>query len=211
MAIGEIGKIDFPNRFLNRGITGQVFKRSGGSRRPTTSSFETETSANSPGTAATSGGAGESWSSVNNIKASDDNDSSAELGATSDSEFLEATNFNFTIPENSTILGIIVKVEREAEFGSSIKDQTVNIIKGGSNGSENKSRETEDGFWPITDTIITYGDSTDLWSEAWTTEDINASNFGVAFKAQNTTGIGNREARVDHITIKIHYRINTIT
>lgn len=63
-------------------------------------------------------------------------------------------------------------------------DWKVRIIKGGTVGATDKSSPDN---WPETDAYTTYGSSTDLWGETWTSTDINATNFGFAIAASKDT------------------------
>jgi hypothetical protein len=50
-----------------------------------------------------------------------------------------------------------------------------------------------------------YGSSSALWGLSWTTSDINASNFGLAFAAQNDSASQFADAYVDNIRITVYY------
>lgn len=116
------------------------------------------------------------------------------------SQYLSATNFNFSIPAPALILGIEVDIERRSALGT-IKDSKLRIIKGGVVSA------TEMGdlvaTWPTVDTVKTYGSDSDLWGETWTAADINANNFGVALSVTD----GADAAFVDHMTITVHYNL----
>jgi hypothetical protein len=57
--------------------------------------------------------------------------------------------------------------------------------------------------WPDQDTYEVYGGPTDLWGTTWTLADINATNFGVAFKADADNSIGS----VDQVRITVYYDV----
>jgi hypothetical protein len=86
-----------------------------------------------------------------------------------------------------------------------VYDNSVQIIKGGSLvGTDHAvTPESLPNAWPDTDQSYTYGGPTDLWGTTWTLADINATNFGVAFKADANNSIGS----VDQIRIKVYYSI----
>lgn len=118
------------------------------------------------------------------------------------SDYLQVSNFGFSIPTNSTILGIVVAVERDDPNGNT-RDYAVRIVKGNVIGATNKSLATA---WPTTDTYQSYGTSVDLWGETWTPADINSANFGFAIAAQKVAG-GAQNGRIDHIQVTVHFSI----
>ena len=162
------------------------------------------TSATSPGTMADDDSVGTiAWNSPDNAKTSDNVRSSAVFTGTNQvSHYLKATNFGFSIPNGATIDGIKVEVEKRQSFGgTTVEDNKVRIVKGGSIGSTDKA---EGGDWNAgTDATSTYGSSSDLWGETWTVSDINASNFGFVISAKN--GAIAPDAEVDHILITVTY------
>ncbi len=54
--------------------------------------------------------------------------------------------------------------------------------------------------WPTTDTYISYGSPTNLWSTSWTPAQINSSGFGAAIGAS----VSNGTAQVDHMRITVY-------
>jgi hypothetical protein len=66
------------------------------------------------------------------------------------------------------------------------EDFAVKIVKSdGSIGSTNKGGSN---LIPSSDTYITYGGSSDLWSETWSASDINDSDFGVVYSVSGGEG-----------------------
>jgi len=61
-----------------------------------------------------------------------------------------------------------------------LTDYDVKLVKGGTVQGNNKATGTE---LTTTDTIISYGGSSDLWGVSLTPTDINSSNFGLVFAA----------------------------
>jgi hypothetical protein len=118
------------------------------------------------------------------------------------SDYLQVSNFGFSIPTNSTILGIVVAVERDDPNGNT-RDNAVRIVKGNLIGTTDKSLATA---WPTTDTYQSYGTSVDLWGETWTPADINSANFGFAISARKI-GTGTQNGRIDHIQVTVHFSI----
>ncbi len=60
--------------------------------------------------------------------------------------------------------------------GEDLSDGIVSIVKNNAIGSTNKKKL---GAWATAKNYVSYGNSTDLWDETWTAEDINSADFGV--------------------------------
>lgn len=144
------------------------------------------------------------WNNVSNAGSSNNSYASAASSVAAQSEYLKFTNFGFSIPTGSTILGIKVEAEKRKADVNTCQDNAVVIVKGGSFGSENKGLTSTE--WPTTDTYVEYGGEEDLWSETWTAEDINSSNFGFAITVDlEGSGPTQEEAFVDHGRITVYY------
>lgn len=171
---------------------------------------------NSPGTVVDDATVGTvAWTNPDNAKVSDNVYATALDGAVT-THYLKASNLGFAIPAGATINGIVVEIERagyDLGGGVLVKDSAVRIIKAdGTVGTTNKGDTVN--AWPVTDTYKTYGSSSDLWGETWTSADINDVDFGVVLSALLTeTGPeGPNFANVDHIRITVYYTlISTIT
>lgn len=62
-------------------------------------------------------------------------------------------------------------------------DSSIKIVKSdGTFGTTNKASATQ---WTTTDTYISYGSSSDLWGEIWSSADINDIDFGVVLSASD--------------------------
>ena len=124
--------------------------------------------------------------------------------------FLKATSFGFSIPSTASICGIEVKVKRKLTDGMG-RDSTVHIIQSGIiTGSEHAYPIP----WTFNDTIVTYGDSADLWYGGWpptmipwTPSLINDTTFGVAIACTQDWAL--TLFNIDQITMKVYYN-NTI-
>jgi protocatechuate 3,4-dioxygenase beta subunit len=164
-----------------------------------------------PGTVTGNTGSGtEAWTSPDNIKA-DDGIVATISGNLADNEITEdliASNYGFAIPSNATITGIEVIIDRRATGTDDVQDESLRLIKGGSVQGNDKAA-TSTG-WPATLTAVTYGSSSDLWGLTWTPTDINASNFGLAFSAQERGTGTSKVPEVDYIKIKVYYTIPVI-
>lgn len=115
------------------------------------------------------------------------------------SNFLNATNFGFSIPLDSTITGIMVEIERSATVLSALFDNSVKIIKSGSIVGNEKANASA---WPTADAYQAYGADGDLWGVSWTPTDINSTAFGLVVSAISSVAA---TAQIDHIRITIYY------
>lgn len=134
-----------------------------------------------------------------NAAVSDNTYATAVLALGQISHYLKATNFQFAIPLDATIVGITVSIERSTTVATSITDSSVTLVKGGTIGGTDKATGTQ---WPTSDGVATYGSATDLWGQTWTPADLNASNFGVVIAA--TAGAA-ATMQVDQITVTVDY------
>ena len=102
--------------------------------------------------------------------------------------YLKATNFNFSIPAGAAIQGVSVSINHSSSGNISpyIRDNSVRLIQGGSIAGSNRAHTTTD--WPTVMGTATYGGPTDTWGTTnLTAGDINASSFGVALSAINSS------------------------
>lgn len=122
------------------------------------------------------------WSTPTNIQG--DTTSTAatcNIGANpGTSQRLRATNFGFSIPSAATILGITVEIERSAANANRHFEDTIQLMKAGSETGTNKGSSAV--AIPTTKAFGTYGSSSDLWGTTLTDTDVNNSGFGVSFK-----------------------------
>lgn len=154
------------------------------------------------------------FSNASNIFTSDNNRATA-TGLVSlfngETEYLQATNFGFSIPPTAIICGIVVEAEKSATgigtvlgFGLSyVTDHSVRLIRNGTVVGNDKASATH---WTGSESYHTYGGSTDIWGVAWTPADINAPDFGIAFSA-NIAGLLMLipNVRIDHIRVTVYY------
>jgi hypothetical protein len=156
------------------------------------------------------------WSVPNNAKVSDDTYTTASGSAVFVSNYLKATNFGFGIPTGARIDGIVVTVERKTD-STSVKDIGVYLVKNGTIGGTNHVSTGSAGYtaclapvtgsdcWSTAETVVTYGNSTDLWGLSWAPDDINNALSGIVFEASRTYGTGARTISVDSITMTVYY------
>lgn len=143
------------------------------------------------------------WNFTANAAASDNAYAQAPTsGVGSTTHYLKATGFGFAIPVGAVINGIRLTVEKRSIAARPV-DNAIRIVKGGVIGATDRS---DAAAWPTTDTVVTYGSSSDLWGQTWTAADINSAGFGAAISArQNVSGLDT--AGVDHITLTVFYSL----
>jgi hypothetical protein len=161
---------------------------------------------NNAGTGANVTGIGTvAWTNPGNALSDDNSFATVTLttGSTA-SNYLQTTDYGFSIPADATILGIQVTIgryESQAGLGTNIRDIVVQLIKGGSLVGSNLAATGTN--WPTSETAANYGGSSNLWGTTWTPSEINASDFGVAL-AVNTTNVP-RTGYVDYMIITVTY------
>lgn len=141
------------------------------------------------------------WTNPGNITTSNNVYATVARNTNSDSNYLKATNFGFSIPSGATINGILVEWEYQtaATLGQ-VTDKAARIVKGGVIGSTDKSTA---GVWSNIEVFNAYGSSSDLWGTTWTSDDINSSTFGAALAVTVVGSAGN--ANVDSVRITVTY------
>jgi len=140
------------------------------------------------------------WQQPEAATASDNVYAGGPLTGIGTTQYLKATGFGFSIPHNAVIEGIEVVVEARVTVvpGGSFQVVAERIVKGGVIGATDGSIEgMQPG--PVPDDLLLYGGPTDLWGEMWTPADINAADFGFAFKINVDTSF----VLVDSISITV--------
>jgi hypothetical protein len=150
------------------------------------------------------GGSTASWSGANNARLSDTSYASATMVPNATSQYLVALSFGITLPPTATIDGIQVTVDRSATQGLATTDHAVYLVKNTQIQIAGDNKAAAGVLWPSAEASVSYGGSTDTWGNTWTPSEINAG-FGVAFAARYTGQTGSEQARVDAISVTIHY------
>jgi len=157
---------------------------------------------NGPSSGADSATAGvTAWTNPGNITADDGTFATCATGGLpTNSHYLVATGFGFTIPNGATVDGITVGWKRKGSGPSAVTDSSSKIVQGGTvSGTEHSAGVT----WSTSNTIdTTFGSSTDLWGLTWAAADVNASNFGAALSAAVA---GSSTASVDYCQVTVFY------
>jgi hypothetical protein len=155
-------------------------------------------------------GSNASWTNLGNISGSDNTYATyGTMSGTSEkfTDYLQATNFGFSIGPAFSIIGIVVEIER-SDPGNTTSDYSVRLVKNGFIvGSDLASPAT----YSTTDNTQTYGGIGEFWGESWSPADVNSSNFGVAIsvKKQGPFPIGSA-ARIDNIRIRVLFDNGTL-
>ena len=152
-----------------------------------------------PGTTGQSG-SDESWTDTDNIKADDGSNAYCNMNPYTYSNYLEATNFGFSV-SGATIDGIEAVIEHYENEAEGVHEN-FQLIKGGVIGGDNNP----DPSMP-TGSMSTHtaGGSEDLWGETWDAEDIESSDFGIATRYYYPHFAGGQTVRVDYLKIKVYY------
>lgn len=116
---------------------------------------------------------------------------------TTNSDFLEATNFGFSIPPTNTISGIQVQV---VGFQTQSPGLTLSatLLQSGSPTGNVKTL-----ILPSLNGTISFGGASDLWGSGWNPGSIDQTNFGVALQASNSSA-SNASWSVDYVSITIY-------
>lgn len=143
------------------------------------------------------------WSNPTRITSNDGSLASTTLISGS-TNYLKATNFNFStlIPAGSTITGIAVSWEIDDGNDQICADDRVRIVKGGVIGSTDLGRGAGVN-WPTIQTLITFGGDGELWGETWTVSDIESATFGAVISAAKTGGFA--APSCDYCSITVYY------
>ena len=138
------------------------------------------------------------WSLTDRVLIEDGSFSSVDISYSRTSQFLVVEGFNFNIPDNSTILQILVTVRRKSnQLG--VRDVEAYIFNGNDEIiSSNKALTAID--WPYMIESATVYDFTDQFDLT----EINAG-FGFALRVKATIPIVSTIAMVDVITVQVIY------
>jgi hypothetical protein len=159
----------------------------------------------SPGTITNEDRSAEDWNNPEYAASSNDSRAISDVQNTAFSDWLRCVNFGFAtgdVPEGATIDGIEVAIERHAETDNDIIDSAIYLRTSAGQSGDNKAAA---GYWPETDAIATYGASDDDWNAGYDDDDIRDATFGVDISAFNDQPSQQREARIDHVQIRVYY------
>lgn len=113
---------------------------------------------------------------------------------------LITTNYGFTIPYDSYITGIEIKIEGHTGAGSGTVGELAYLADSTYIGTY---KDNEWGIPVATPGTHIYGSPTDLWGLRLTPTLVNSTNFGWIFMAYEETNAMN--VSIDYMQMKIHY------
>ncbi len=142
------------------------------------------------------------WTDPANITATGAPYATAVITGGATSEYLQGTNYGFSIPLDATIDGITVSIMRMDSAGNGTADSDLYLLKASAIAGNNHASTVK---WPVSMTVATYGGTADLWGTTWTPSEVNATSFGVSLSAYNTHPVQPRTASVDYMRITITY------
>lgn len=117
------------------------------------------------------------------------------------SQTLRCSQYGFDLPPDAIPMSIEVDIRGYASGGvtSTVTDYSVRVMKDLTmTGTDRADTNTR---WPLSATTVTYGG--DLWGELWTPADINAMNFGAAYRMGGAGGAN--VANVDVVEMRVRY------
>lgn len=161
----------------------------------------------SPDSGASVAGAGQNWTSPGNVIASDDSRAvaGAPSGALDYTDYLRVTDFDFAIPTDATILGLVMTVEASTSNASYVAMlPAAYLVNGGSHLGSGKN--PSGAALPATDTVFTMGSAGDTWGAALTPAIVNSTTFGLDLYGIYGSTAGGQQIRVDHVTAQVTYR-----
>ena len=176
--------------------------------RPSYASTHSLAGPNVTGTAVnTDNAGGNAWSSPqSNVTVDDGSNTSATVSGTTQTDFLDTTNYGFAIPSDATITGVVLSPELfRAASGTTgdVVDAVIQLIVGGSATGDNKPISTN---WPTTMRLESYGDYDDLWGTGGLTPaQVNASDFGARIAVAGAAALADRVGRIDYVRMFIYY------
>jgi hypothetical protein len=157
---------------------------------------------------------GVSWTTPANVGASDNAYATCTM-AIEDycGSGIYISSLGFAVPASATITGITATVERKCNGAgcttNSASDPGLSDDAGvwltktaGTTQGANKGSSLT---WSTTDTTVTLGSSSDLWTATWTPTEINAAGFGLILYPFNTNTIGSRTASFDYLALTVYY------
>lgn len=163
------------------------------------------------GSTGTPSGGTTAWTGVGNIYTNNNVDATASIvviSADVDSETLRARDFDFDLDVSATaqIDGIQVRYERYQSAGggsNAIRERDERLIKSGAYVGTDKANN---GAWPSSRTLVTYGSSTDQWGTTNTASQIRSTGFGFGIRVYNDFGTkGTEAANVDYVQMQVYF------
>jgi len=134
------------------------------------------------------------WSSFERVYSSDDSRAyESSIGHMSD-----AYNFSLNVPEGAGIKGIEIFSETSGDYG---QDYILEVELSWDGGTSYTSQNKQNTVYGTTDTIKTFGNSTDTWGRTWNSSEFSNDNFRV--RVEHISGGNNHY--LDHLQARVYY------
>lgn len=154
---------------------------------------------NSPGSVTNVTFTGIAWTNPSNAATNNSSYATVPLNNGEQSDYLNATNFGFSIPSDATITGVQVDIKCFTPAGTGVNTNSKLLKAGSAVGSTRQIvLTTVDQYWPMG--LL----NSDMWGTTLTPTEANASNFGVQTSFDNANP-STRGVYVDHIQMTISY------
>ena len=136
---------------------------------------------------------------------------------TSASAYLTTQLYNFTIPKEAVISGVIVQVvghytSQSGAYSHQLTDNSVRLVQYGKFAGTEHATTIE---WPTTDSVIQYGGSNDTWGLALTQDMVMRPDFGVALSLRCSQTFANGKlycyGYIDFVSITIAYYLPVVS
>ncbi|MBU2020445.1 MAG: T9SS type A sorting domain-containing protein [Bacteroidetes bacterium] len=119
-------------------------------------------------------------------------------------DYLYLTDFNFNIPANSYIQGVVAYIYRGNSNQDDIYDETIQLLVGGNGAGNDKSSGND---WDNRYEFLTYGGANDLWGASLSLDQVNSPDFGLRIAAFRNTnsGTSNQRPEIDYVSMTVYY------
>ncbi|HLC23515.1 MAG TPA: hypothetical protein VJL08_03645 [Dehalococcoidia bacterium] len=148
------------------------------------------------------------WQNPGNAAASDDVRAQADMNPADSTNWLKATDFDFSeMADDDTVDGIVLEIERSDQNSGDglVSDLGVRLVVAGVIQATDKSAV---GNWPGTpDAYQSYGGAAETWGETLTGADVKVTGFGAALAVQEASGDSTIRAYVDHMRMTVYYTL----
>lgn len=147
-----------------------------------------------------------SWANVTNAGAADESYATTDVmsDAPDVSHYLTAVGFPFSIPSDSTVVGIQVDVMMHGDGDPGwLRENSVKIMQSRRISGNDLANDTKD-LPVVANEYTTTGGPTELWGLSWNPSDVNSANsVGVALSYKVVSD--STQAYVDYITMTVYY------
>lgn len=158
-----------------------------------------------PGTVTSETTGDVAWSNPTNITADDTNYATATLTTGQDTEKLRATNFGFSLPTESSVTDIFVRVKVKSDITEEIQFQGISLVYNGAVIGDTY----KNGVY-VYDSEAIFIISEGIWNYNLDYGTVNDSTFGVevSFEDQNITT--SATVSVNSIQVNVNYTLSSL-